>query len=58
MQRAQSEAQEELQRVSDIALKREEELEEAINKLEVRLLSFACLLGCPSWVIYINGTKK
>ncbi|KAK8264596.1 hypothetical protein V6Z11_D12G119900 [Gossypium hirsutum] len=37
VQRAQSEAQEELQRLSDIALKREKELEEAINKLEESL---------------------
>lgn len=37
MQRAQSESQKELQRLSDIALKREKELEEAINKLEESL---------------------
>ncbi|GMI69669.1 hypothetical protein like AT2G45460 [Hibiscus trionum] len=34
VQRVQSEAQEEMQRLSDVALKREEELEESINKLE------------------------
>ncbi|TYG89663.1 hypothetical protein ES288_A12G118100v1, partial [Gossypium darwinii] len=37
VQRAQSESQKELQRLSDIALKREKELEEAINKLEESL---------------------
>ncbi|KAA3462177.1 myosin-3-like isoform X5 [Gossypium australe] len=36
VKKTQSKAQEELQRLSDIALKRD------------RLLSFACLLGCPS----------
>lgn len=35
VQRAQSEAQEELKRLSDAALKRERELQEAINKLQV-----------------------
>ncbi|KAL4377460.1 hypothetical protein GQ457_02G000400 [Hibiscus cannabinus] len=34
VQRVQSEAQEEMQRLTDVALKREKELEESINKLE------------------------
>ncbi|GMI99060.1 hypothetical protein like AT2G45460 [Hibiscus trionum] len=34
VRRVQSEAQEEMQRLSDVALKREKELEESINKLE------------------------
>ncbi|XWS77176.1 hypothetical protein CRYUN_Cryun01aG0239100 [Craigia yunnanensis] len=37
VQRAQSEAQEELQRLSDVALKREKEQQEVINKLEESL---------------------
>ncbi|XP_022757115.1 early endosome antigen 1 isoform X2 [Durio zibethinus] len=37
VQRAQSEAQEELQRLSDVALKREKEQQELINKLEEAL---------------------
>ena len=53
VQRAQLEAQEELQRLSGVALKREKEQQEVINKLEVRVI-FLCLHGFPSCVIYLE----
>lgn len=53
VQRVLSEAQEELQRLSDGALKREKEQQEVINKLEVRMIFFLL-----AWISFMCNSKE
>lgn len=58
VERAQSGAQEELQWLSVVALKREKEQRELFNKLEVGIIFFFCLLGFPSHVTHFEWVEK